>query len=137
MAFWRGIRIYYREHRDGNATTADFRHAMEQAAGQPLGAFFDQWLRQGGIPALDVRWRHDAKAGEVVLTVTQQASPYPFTVDVDIAAVLEDGSRQTGVATVGPGGSATIRLAASSSPREVIVDPQTRLLATWTATEVR
>ena len=35
-AFWTGIRDYYRTFRDGNATTADFRHTMEQASGQDL-----------------------------------------------------------------------------------------------------
>jgi dihydrolipoamide dehydrogenase len=32
-AFWKGIRDYYQRFRDGNATTADVRRAMEQASG--------------------------------------------------------------------------------------------------------
>ena len=35
-AFWRGIREYYARHRDGNATTDDFRRAMEEASGREL-----------------------------------------------------------------------------------------------------
>jgi len=35
-AFQRGIRAYYARHFNGNATTADFRQAMEEASGQKL-----------------------------------------------------------------------------------------------------
>jgi len=51
-AFWTGIRDYYKTFRDSNATTADFRRTMEQASGQELGWFFDQWLTRGGFPKL-------------------------------------------------------------------------------------
>ena len=36
-AFWTGIRSYYRAHKDGHATTADFRAEMERASGRDLG----------------------------------------------------------------------------------------------------
>src|SRR5690606_39142041 len=42
----RGVRNYYREYRDANVTTADFRRFMEEASGQDLSKFFDQWLYQ-------------------------------------------------------------------------------------------
>ena len=51
-AFWTGIRDYYRRYRDRNASTADFRQVMEQASGQQLSWFFDQWLNRAGIPAV-------------------------------------------------------------------------------------
>ena len=47
-AFWDGIRSYYREHRNGNATTDDLRRAMEAASGQELGWLFQQWLYRPG-----------------------------------------------------------------------------------------
>ena len=57
--FWAGIRAYYARHRDGSATTADFRRAMEEASGRDLEVFFDQWLRRGGGLELDVSWSWD------------------------------------------------------------------------------
>ena len=38
--FWAGIRDYYQRHRDANATTTDFRLAMERASGRDLRGFF-------------------------------------------------------------------------------------------------
>jgi aminopeptidase N len=40
-AFWAGIREYYARHRNGSATTADFRRAMEEASGRDLETFFE------------------------------------------------------------------------------------------------
>lgn len=56
-AFWTGIRAYYRAFRDSTATSQDLQAVMERAAGQPLGWFFGQWLRQPGYPMLACRWR--------------------------------------------------------------------------------
>jgi Peptidase family M1 domain len=70
--FWAGIRDYYARHMNGTATTTDFRLAMERATGQDLRAFFDQWLYRGGIPRLDITWRWDAAAREVVVEWSQR-----------------------------------------------------------------
>jgi aminopeptidase N len=51
-AFWRGIRLYYQAHMNGLASTADLRGAMEQASGQDLSWFFNQWLTRSGVPTV-------------------------------------------------------------------------------------
>ena len=50
-AFWRGIRLYYARYLNVTASTDDFMRAMEEASGDDLQGFFDQWLRQGGESA--------------------------------------------------------------------------------------
>ena len=47
-AFWSGIQAYYARCQDKNATTDDFRRAMEESSGQDLSEFFQQWLNQCG-----------------------------------------------------------------------------------------
>jgi aminopeptidase N len=50
--FFRILRRWYAEHRDGNVTTADFvALAQREAGGQDLSGFFDAWLYQEGRPA--------------------------------------------------------------------------------------
>ena len=131
-AFWRGIQAYYREFMNQNATTADFRRVMEEASGQPLGAFLQQWLEQGGVPALTVAWRHDAAAGEAVLTVTESPSAHPFRLPVEVDLVAADGTRVRATVEVGPGAPGVRRVPMATPPVAVEVDPETRLLATWT-----
>ncbi len=68
-AFWAGIREYYGTYRDGNASTADVRRAMEEASGRELGWFFDQWLTRGGMLDVRARWAWDAGTGMLSLGV--------------------------------------------------------------------
>ena len=83
-AFWTGIRAYYRRYRNANASTTDFRHAMEEAAGRDLGWFFDEWLYRGGVPAIDGRWHYDAGGKKLDIELTQTQAGDAFTVPIDI-----------------------------------------------------
>ena len=48
--FFAILRAWYREHRNGNVTTADFIGLAERKSGLELDAFFDVWLYQEGKP---------------------------------------------------------------------------------------
>lgn len=99
-AFWAGIRSYYARYMNGNASTSDFRVAMEQASGMDLETFFDQWLYDGGNPHLTGSWDYDptARAVRVELNQTNTAGPVydlPFQIglhfdDEAIPSVVED-----------------------------------------------
>jgi aminopeptidase N len=86
QAFQRGIRAYYREHFNANATTADFRRAMEEASGKELGWFFQQWLYEGGNLKVAGGWTYDARAKQVRITLDQvQNDGSTFTMPLDVA----------------------------------------------------
>jgi aminopeptidase N len=134
-AFWRGIRAYYAAHLNAHATTADFQRAMEEASGQALGPFFDQWLRQGGMPAFRAVVGPGEADGVATLSLIPDASTYRFTIPVEYALELADGSRQLGRAMLTSGETTTLSIPVAAPPRAVRIDPETRLLARWT-TEV-
>jgi aminopeptidase N len=125
--FWAGIRDYYARHRDGNASTADFRDAMERASGETLSAFFDQWLYRGGIPVIEGTWRWDAAAKQVRITLrqTQPGAPFQFPLDVGLqfsgAALRIERVSVTGT-------TAEFSVAAEEAPTSVTLDPNMRLL---------
>ena len=50
--FFKIMRTWAREHRDGNATTRQFRALSERVSGEPLGGLFHQWLGVPDKPAL-------------------------------------------------------------------------------------
>jgi aminopeptidase N len=86
-AFREGIRTYYRRHLNGNASTADFRSAMEEASGLDLAGFFDQWLYRGGNPRLQGWWDYDAtaRAIRIELNQTQPVGPvYQLPLEIGI-----------------------------------------------------
>ncbi|WP_041831897.1 M1 family metallopeptidase [Actinoplanes sp. N902-109] len=49
-AFFALLKAWPAEHRDGNATTADFIAAAEKVSGKDLTAFFDAWLQGKTAP---------------------------------------------------------------------------------------
>ena len=49
--FYAILRTWYREHRGGNATTADFIALAQRKTGRNLHAFFRDWLYDAGRPA--------------------------------------------------------------------------------------
>ena len=124
--FWRGLRAYYERYRDGNASTRDFRAVMEDVSGQDLEAFFDQWTRRPGHPVIEGTWRHDAAAGECVVTLRQTQDEPPFEVPVQVA-LGESPSRTTTLFMRGR--EAQSRVDCPRAPSSVTLDPNTDLLA--------
>ena len=55
-AFRDGVRLFLREHEYGNAEWGELIHAYERASGQPLTAWADAWIKQRGMPQVDVDW---------------------------------------------------------------------------------
>lgn len=69
--FWKGIRRYYKEYQNSNATTQDFQRIMEGESGQNLDNFFKQWLYTAGHPIIDASWAYNHKSGSIDLTIIQ------------------------------------------------------------------
>ena len=127
--FRAGIRDYYARYRDGNASTDDFRHAMEEHAGRDLGWFFGQWLRRAGSPMLDWRWRYDASAKRVEIEVTQMhpGEPYRLPLEFGLTADSTTAMRfEKGELTER---TQRFYIAADRTPASVVLDPRTHLLA--------
>jgi aminopeptidase N len=127
--FWRGIRLYYQRHMNGLATTADLRRAMEEASGQDLGWFFQQWLTRPGVPQVSGTWRYDAAAKQIVVSVkqTQPGDPYRFPLGIGVPTV---GSNVPTVRQVQvTGRDSTFTIPVDAEPASVTLDPNVWLLA--------
>ncbi|MEO5821072.1 MAG: M1 family metallopeptidase [Vicinamibacteraceae bacterium] len=134
-AFWAGIRSYYRAHRDGHATTADFRGEMERASGRDLRAFFDQWLLRGGLVRLDGTWGYRAETGTLTVRLTQRDAARTFAMPVQIA-VYAAGSATPTITTVQlSGASLDVQIAVAQRPDRVVLDPDHLLLMEATFAE--
>lgn len=138
-AFHDGIRSYYRRYMNGNARVADFRRAMEEASGQDLKPFFDQWLRRGGWPKVTGHWSWNAARGTVDVDVRQQVSGSGGFMDLPV----EVGIRMPG--QVGPevrgvvhltGERATASFPVAARPLAVTLDPNEWLIADTHVEEV-
>jgi len=127
-AFWTGIRDYYKTFRDSNATTADFRRTMEQASGQELGWFFDQWLTRGGFPKLSTRWSYDAKAKQLRLDIEQLQSGPAFRLPIELGIEVEGDPRPRLERIDVQKQHETLAIPLDRQPKSVTLDPRTYVL---------
>jgi aminopeptidase N len=101
--FWAGIRNYYRKFQNSNATSDDFRHAMEGACaaagdkcpadGKDLSWLFTELLTRGGALQVKGTWHYDAAGKQVVVTLdqTQTSGLYRMPIEVWIAKNVQAG----------------------------------------------
>jgi aminopeptidase N len=90
--FWSGIREYYRRHRDSNASTDDFRRAMEQVSGEDLAWFFRQWLYRPGSPSLEGSWTHRPAEHRIEIALHQTQASEPYRLPIEIGVLTEGAS---------------------------------------------
>jgi aminopeptidase N len=83
--FYAGFALYGSRYAYGTASTRDFQHAMEDASGQALGWFFDEWIFAAGIPTYQWSWQAIPAAdppspgqSDVTLSVQQVQTAAPF-----------------------------------------------------------
>lgn len=126
--FWSGIREYYGRYRDRNASTAEFRRIMEEASGQDLAWFFEQWLTRAASPALDGGWRWDASARQLIIELaqTQAGEPYRIPLEVGIASPGTPEERIEKIVLDAREGRYAIPL--DAEPSTVRLDPRVWLL---------
>ncbi|HET7630982.1 MAG TPA: M1 family metallopeptidase [Gemmatimonadaceae bacterium] len=133
-AFFRGLRIYFKAHEFGNATSSDLRVALEQSSGRKLTAFFDQWLRRPGYPVLTVSWTYDAAMRRAHVTVAQ-GDRFGY---YDLPLVLEfrDAEGHVERATMEADAAGTTKsivpLRAIGAPVSLVSDPDVDVLASIT-----
>lgn len=75
-AFFQGVRNYLEapELAFGYAKTADLQYYLEQAGGQSLTEFFDDWFYGQGYPSYHVNWWQE---GNTVLVQIDQTTSHP------------------------------------------------------------
>lgn len=130
--FHRALKHYLERNAFTSVSTHDFRKAVEEATGQNLDWFFDQWLYKAGHPKLTVtrRWDESAKALVLTFEQTQEVDSLTgvFILPLDIECTTSAGKTLTHVVLESKEQSVTIPL--PEPPRMVIVDKGMKVLKT-------
>jgi len=126
-----GIRTYYAAHMNKNAQTADLREHLEAASGMDLKWYFDQWVFQGGIPVLEGSWKASSEGVHVQFQQMQDAA-YNFDFPIDVAVVLANGSTVRHTVDMPTSRKAEAMIPVDGDVVDVVLDPDSRLLADWT-----
>lgn len=121
--FWRGIREYYREFRNANATTEDFQRIMEAQSGQDLDWFFRQWLTRSGAPKLEGGWRYDPGTKRIEISLDQTQGGEPFRVPLEIGIRFPGDPMMRTERVEITGGQARFAFDSPREPAAVVLDP--------------
>jgi len=70
-AYFRALSYYLHKHEFGNVESNDSKIAIEEATGENLDWFFEQWITGGGHPQLEVSYRYLADRKMIDLSVKQ------------------------------------------------------------------
>jgi aminopeptidase N len=133
--FWKAIRHYTARNAHRTVETADFRIAIEEATGQGLNWFFDEWVYHGGHPEFRVEWRWDEATKNVRVTVKQvqkvnSVTPlYRMPVELEIATPSATLIRRIEVSKA----EETFHFQIEQVPTRVCFDPRDWLLKTLDA----
>jgi aminopeptidase N len=128
-SFREGIRRYYHQYRDKNATTADFQRVMEEVSGVEIGWFLEQWLYQGGNPRYEGSWDYDPVSGELRVELNQvQDGPYTFRMPIDLGIYFEGEQRPRMEVLQVNGLENEFVYALARQPSRVVLDPGTWML---------
>jgi aminopeptidase N len=128
--WWRAINHYLTKYAHQPVDTEQFRIAIEEATGQSMDWFFDEWLYRMGHPVFQVTKKYDAASKQLTLFVKQTQKPdlewqYPqvglFQTPVDIELVVSGTARVERV-TIEPREEQSFTFAADSEPQLVNFD---------------
>jgi aminopeptidase N len=75
--WWQAINHYLTKYAHQPVSTEQFRVAIEEATGQSMDWFFDEWLYKMGHPVFRVTQNYDAAAKSLKLEVKQYQKPDP------------------------------------------------------------
>ena len=129
--FRAGIRNYYKKYFNSNTNTEEFKIEMEKVSGIDLDKFFDQWLYKGGIIKLDVEWKYDETSKNIEFDITQiQNDGYLFEMPLDIEILGDNNSNTSTIRLDKKSGKYLVY--SENKPKEIKLDPYTKLLANWT-----
>lgn len=138
--FWRVIRRYAEVNQFRTVETADLRIAIEDATGQGMNWFFDQWVHRGGHPEFQVVWDWDAVTKQVRVTVKQtqkvdEVTPL-FRTSAEIEIAPPRGPPVIRRVTLSKA-EETFHFDAAERPARVCFDPRDWLLKKLTITKSR
>jgi len=129
--WWKSIHHYLDAHQFNNVEANDLNIAAQEATGQNLDWFFEQWLYKDGHPIYNVSYNFEPDNKLVRMKVVQMqdrdSMTGTFKMPIDIELTMPDGSKN--IQTIRDSDSSqTFTLLASQKPLNVIFDKGNAIL---------
>lgn len=128
-AFFGGLATYLDLYKHSTAETGDLMDVLEDASGESLERFFDQWVMRPGIPRLDIKsdWSDGVLSLRIEQTQPIDGNNPAFWFDLPITIDAGGQSRQTSIAVREH--TTEVELPVEIEPAMVAFDPELAVLA--------
>lgn len=131
-AFWRAINNYLTAHKFDNVTSEDLQKAMEQASGQNLDWFFNQWVYGAGLPHLAVRQSYlpASKTYRITVSQTQKpdgVTPPAFRLPIDLVITTAPGKKRSDKINITKR-SQVFTFKVDGKPTDLKLDPEEKII---------
>ena len=136
-AFFRSLAHYLNKFEFGATETNDFKVAIEEATGQNLHWFFDQWIYGEGYPELEVgyEWQRPRRMLKLSVKQTQpvegKSRVFRFPVEIEIvtgeSGEIIETEQRTGYRVVIEQAEQDFYFPCNSKPKLVAFDKQNRV----------
>ena len=126
------LKLYTTRHAHDLVETDDLRQAIEDATGEPMDWFFQQWLRRGGHPRITVRSKHDPGRNQLLVEVKQETAGEtgePWRLPCTVAWSVGGSVERRSIELTKP--AETLVFACASAPVWTCVDPEGHLPVEW------
>ena len=96
QAFFKGMNLYLDKNKFGTADVHHLRHAMEEASGEDLNVFFNQWYFGKGHPELEANYYFDAEKKKLLVEIrqVQDSSFGVFQFNTQLAYAFDNGGAE-------------------------------------------
>ena len=130
-AFWKAVNIYLTRHKFSSVESTDLKKAMEEASGQDLGWFFDQWVYSSGAPHIDVKQTYNSHSKTLTLTVSQTQTPdalVPGTFRLPLDFVVKTASGDVAQKIEVTKRTQVFSIKTGSKPTGLEIDPEDKIM---------
>lgn len=131
MAFWKAVNLYLNRHKFENVVSSDLMAAMEEASGQKLAWFFDQWVYSGGYPRLEISRQYSESDRQLKITVDQTQKEdgltpgaFRFPLDIEVSTPAGNVTRTLNITKR----SETFTIELPASPTGIAVDKTEKVM---------
>jgi len=126
-AFRAGIQAYTRNSAFGHAGSNDFKKALEDAGGQNLNTFFDEWIYRPGVPQIKTWHSYQKETKNLYLYFEQLQDSLLYHLELPLAISAGGKEKTTTVFTSTRRDTITIPL--DTEPEDVVINSNTVVLA--------
>jgi aminopeptidase N len=122
--FVRGLDLYHRRYRHGNATRDQWVQAMEEVSGQQFTPMAEGWLKQTGFPTLSVQASYNSDRHMMTLRLRQEGDrpEKRWIFPVRIALVDASGNEITEVLSRVEKGEENLELGSPNPPAFISIN---------------